>query len=236
MTHRQFTDERVFARQHYAGYDAWLDHVWPAAACTRPIRLRGDIRHIDPVTGELLHTIPTLGMPDGVIYKPCGNRRLTTCPGCAETYRRDAYHLLHAGLVGGKASPRPSRPARPYSSPSPPRPSARSTPARSASTPAPTGPGASAGLSPVMPAETLAGARTAVTTHVSPATAPTIPGSGNRCARTATTTPPTSCGTTRPVSCGGAPSKPSTATSASSPAAAASLRSAFPAAMASTAW
>jgi hypothetical protein len=98
----QFTDERVFAGLHSAGYDAWLDHVWNAAACTCPIRLRGDIRHIDTVTGELLRTIPTIGMPDGLIYKPCGNRRVTTCPGCAETYRRDAYHIIRAGLVGGK--------------------------------------------------------------------------------------------------------------------------------------
>ena len=100
--HPQFTDERIFAGLHHAGYDAWLGHVWHAAACTRPIRLRGDIRHIDPATGELLRTIPTIGMPDGVIYKPCGNRRATTCPGCAETYRRDAYQLIRAGLVGGK--------------------------------------------------------------------------------------------------------------------------------------
>jgi len=100
--HPQFTDERIFAGLHHAGYDAWLGHVWHAAACTRPIKLRGDIRHIDPATGELLRTIPTLGMPDGVIYKPCGNRRATTCPGCAETYRRDAYQLIRAGLVGGK--------------------------------------------------------------------------------------------------------------------------------------
>jgi hypothetical protein len=92
----------VFAGLHHAVYDAWLDHVWHAAACTRPIKLRGDIRHIDPATGELLRTIPTIGMPDGVIYKPCGNRRATTCPGCAETYRRDAYQLIRAGLVGGK--------------------------------------------------------------------------------------------------------------------------------------
>jgi hypothetical protein len=76
--------------------------VWPAAACTHPVRLRGDIRHIDPATGELLRTIPTIGMPDCLIYKPCGNRRATTCPGCAETYRRDAYHLIRAGLIGGK--------------------------------------------------------------------------------------------------------------------------------------
>ena len=102
VLHFQFADERVFAERHSAGYQAWLGHVWSAAACTRPVRLRGDIRHIDPATGELLRTIPTLGMPDGVIYKPCGNRRATTCPGCAETYRRDAYHLIRAGLTGGK--------------------------------------------------------------------------------------------------------------------------------------
>ncbi len=100
--HPELADERVFAARHYAGYHAWLDHIWPAAACTRPIRLRGDIRHIDAATGELLRTIPTIGMPDWSIYKACGNRRVTTCPGCAETYRRDAYHLLRAGLIGGK--------------------------------------------------------------------------------------------------------------------------------------
>jgi hypothetical protein len=102
VLHFQLADERVFAGLHYAGYGAWLDHVWHAAACTRPIRLRGDIRHIDTLTGELVRTIPTIGMPDGVIYKPCGNRRTTVCPGCAETYRRDAYHLIRVGLVGGK--------------------------------------------------------------------------------------------------------------------------------------
>jgi hypothetical protein len=102
VLHFQFTDERIFARMHHAGYDAWLDHVWPAAGCTRPVRLRGDIQHIDAVTGELLRTIPTIGMPDWSIYKACGNRRTTVCPGCAETYRRDAFQIIRSGLVGGK--------------------------------------------------------------------------------------------------------------------------------------
>ena len=84
------------------GYFTWLDHIWHAVACTHPIRLRGRVQHIDPATGELLRTITTDMMPDQVMYKPCGNRRATTCPGCAETYRRDAYHLIRAGLIGGK--------------------------------------------------------------------------------------------------------------------------------------
>jgi hypothetical protein len=40
-----------------------------------------------------------------VIYKPCGNRRASTCPGCAETYRRDSFHLIRAGPAGGKGIP-----------------------------------------------------------------------------------------------------------------------------------
>src|SRR5690242_14799156 len=61
--HPELADERVFAGRHHAGYHAWLDHVWAAAGCTRPIWLRGDIKHIDAATGELLRTIPTIGMP-----------------------------------------------------------------------------------------------------------------------------------------------------------------------------
>ena len=44
-------------------------------------------------------------MPDGVIYKPCGNRRAAVCPSCAEVYQPDAYQLVRAGLVGGKGVP-----------------------------------------------------------------------------------------------------------------------------------
>ena len=45
--HPELTDERLFAESHYAGYHAWLNHVWHAAACSRPVRMRGDLRHID---------------------------------------------------------------------------------------------------------------------------------------------------------------------------------------------
>jgi hypothetical protein len=87
------------------GYFAWLDHVWPAAGCTHPVRLHGDLRVINPATGEILRSFSTHGMPDNLIYKACGNRRTQACPSCAETYRRDAYHVIRSGLVGGKGVP-----------------------------------------------------------------------------------------------------------------------------------
>jgi hypothetical protein len=93
---RAATDPDVFG---------WLDHVRPAAGCTHPIRLVGETNTVDTATGALLSQTRTADLPDGVIYKPCGNRRVTVCPSCAETYRRDAYQLIRAGLVGGKGIP-----------------------------------------------------------------------------------------------------------------------------------
>ena len=48
---------------------------------------------------------PLSAMPDAAIYTACGNRRATVCPACAQTYQRDAFQLLRAGLVGGKGVP-----------------------------------------------------------------------------------------------------------------------------------
>ena len=43
--------------------------------------------------------------PDEILRKACGNRREAVCPPCAERYRGDAYHLIAAGLRGGKGVP-----------------------------------------------------------------------------------------------------------------------------------
>ncbi|MDP8929798.1 MAG: hypothetical protein M3O70_14815 [Actinomycetota bacterium] len=87
------------------GYSRWLEHVGAAGGCHQPIRLAGHLHTINPTTGEVLSSRPTATMPDGVIYVPCGDRRATVCPACAETYRADTYHLVRAGLVGGKGIP-----------------------------------------------------------------------------------------------------------------------------------
>jgi len=86
-------------------YPAWIEHIRPAAGCTRPILLAGRVAYVDPATGQVLDEKATADMPDGVIYKPCGNRRASVCPSCAETYRRDAYQLVRTGLVGGRTVP-----------------------------------------------------------------------------------------------------------------------------------
>ncbi|NJP90048.1 plasmid replication initiator protein [Nonomuraea sp. FMUSA5-5] len=86
-------------------YTAWLSHVESAAACTQPVRLHGNLATVDLRTGEILTVRHTSTLPDGVVYKACGNRRHTVCPACASTYQHDAYHLIRAGLAGGKTVP-----------------------------------------------------------------------------------------------------------------------------------
>jgi hypothetical protein len=97
----------VIARASRDDYWDWLRHVASAGECRQPIRLRGEIYTVER-TGDsavILDVRHTADMPDGVIYKPCGNRRASICPACSRVYQRDAYHLVRAGLVGGKGIP-----------------------------------------------------------------------------------------------------------------------------------
>jgi hypothetical protein len=98
-------DDQLLKRAARDDYPQWLSGTQAAGGCVRPIRLRGTIRDIDTTTGELLSVLDTDDRPDNVIYLPCGDRRASVCPPCAETYRADTYQLIRAGLAGGKGVP-----------------------------------------------------------------------------------------------------------------------------------
>jgi hypothetical protein len=97
--------DHALVRVSRPDYHDWLHHISAAAGCTRPVRLAGAIDDIGAGTGDRFSTMDTASMPDGVIYKACGNRREAACPSCALIYQRDAYQLIRAGLVGGKGIP-----------------------------------------------------------------------------------------------------------------------------------
>jgi hypothetical protein len=100
------TREQIYARAARSDFDEWITQVEPMGGCTRPVRLRGQLVDVDTGTGEVIRQVDTGSeLPDGVIYKACGTRRASQCPSCAETYRRDAYFLLHAGIAGGDGAP-----------------------------------------------------------------------------------------------------------------------------------
>ncbi|MEO3755170.1 replication initiator [Streptomyces sp. B6B3] len=80
------------------------------AGCVRPVRLAGHRteHHLDTTTGEIGAAVRHLAsedLPAGHLLVRCNNRRTTRCAACAETYRRDTYHLITAGLRGGKGTP-----------------------------------------------------------------------------------------------------------------------------------
>lgn len=91
------SDPNEFAR--------WERQVRATGFCRRPVRLAGKTVQVDPTTGEVLHRFSTADEPDGIVLTACNNRRESVCPSCSETYRRDAWHLVAAGLRGGKGVP-----------------------------------------------------------------------------------------------------------------------------------
>ena len=91
----------------------WLQHVAPRRRVQRRSASPGSWSRSTPAPAK--PSRPGTGsMPDGVIYKPCGNRRAAVCPACAEVYRADTYQLVLAGLQGGKGvcGERPPPPLR----------------------------------------------------------------------------------------------------------------------------
>jgi hypothetical protein len=90
----------IVERAGKPGFDRFQSQLRSSGCCARPVRLRGEVcdHH-----GHRVWT--TDGEPDGVLRKACGNRREAVCPSCAECYRQDAYHLISAGLRGGKGVP-----------------------------------------------------------------------------------------------------------------------------------
>ncbi|WP_037317211.1 replication initiator [Amycolatopsis orientalis] len=73
--------------------------VTATGGCLQPVHLSGYRVVTDRATGR------TLDHHAGTVYAPCGNRRESVCPACSDRYAADAFHLIRAGMTGGKAIP-----------------------------------------------------------------------------------------------------------------------------------
>lgn len=71
-----------------------VDMVAAAGMCRHPVRVWGTT--VDMATGELTGRTLLLS---------CKDRRALLCPACADRYQADAFHLVAAGLRGGKGVP-----------------------------------------------------------------------------------------------------------------------------------
>ncbi|QSY52579.1 plasmid replication initiator protein [Streptomyces griseocarneus] len=86
-------------------FPRWLEQVAATGGCAHPIHLSGHTTTYDAATGEILHHYSTRDEPGERLLVRCRNRRASVCPSCSRLHAGDTYHLVRAGLTGGKGVP-----------------------------------------------------------------------------------------------------------------------------------
>lgn len=78
------------------------EQVRDLRGCTNPVNLHGWTVTTDQTTKEVVRSYRSEDEPTGRLLTTCGNRRSSRCPTCSRIYAADTYHLIKAGLSGGK--------------------------------------------------------------------------------------------------------------------------------------
>ncbi|MFJ3979426.1 replication initiator [Streptomyces sp. NPDC090021] len=86
-------------------FDRARDQITRLRGCTRPVNLVGHTHTRNATTGETIRSYSTDHESTGRLLTTCGNRRASRCPACSRTYAADTFHLVRAGLCGGKDVP-----------------------------------------------------------------------------------------------------------------------------------
>ncbi|MFF5720627.1 replication initiator [Streptomyces buecherae] len=87
------------------GFADWLNQIHRVHGCAHPIYLAGRTVIRDPESGAVLHEYSTATAPGGKIAVRCRNRRQSVCAPCSWVHAGDTWHLVRAGLLGGKGVP-----------------------------------------------------------------------------------------------------------------------------------
>ncbi|QDN94004.1 plasmid replication initiator protein [Streptomyces sp. S1D4-23] len=83
-------------------FTRWLDQITATGGCAHPVHLSGSTTTHDTATGEILHHYDTRTEPGERLLVRCRNRRATVCAPCSRLHAGDTFHLVRAGLLGGK--------------------------------------------------------------------------------------------------------------------------------------
>ncbi|MGX9883759.1 replication initiator [Streptomyces sp. NPDC002276] len=82
-----------------------IEQIIATGGCTHPVHLSGSTTTVDGTTGEILHHYDTRTEPGERLLVRCRNRRATVCAPCSHLHAGDTFHLVRAGLLGGKNIP-----------------------------------------------------------------------------------------------------------------------------------
>jgi hypothetical protein len=99
------THAQVMARLRSADLDEWASAAARVGFCSSPVRLVGHSVAVDRTSGEVVRQYASADEPSGVTFVRCGNRRADRCPSCSRLYAADTFHLIRAGVAGGKGVP-----------------------------------------------------------------------------------------------------------------------------------
>ncbi|MFE1015718.1 replication initiator [Streptomyces sp. NPDC058794] len=105
MRHLPEADRDALRIAQDPGFPRWLQQITATGGCAHPVHLSGHTTTLDNATGEILHHYDTRNEPGERLLVRCRNRRATVCPACSRLHAGDTFHLVRAGLTGGKNVP-----------------------------------------------------------------------------------------------------------------------------------
>ncbi|UGQ09359.1 plasmid replication initiator protein [Yinghuangia sp. ASG 101] len=99
------TDRDIVRIANRPGFGRWQEQIRATGGCANPVYLTGSTTIRDTATGAVVAHYSTEHEPGGRLAVRCRNRRASVCPSCSYEHQGDTYHLIRAGLVGGKGVP-----------------------------------------------------------------------------------------------------------------------------------
>ncbi|MEU5044323.1 replication initiator [Streptomyces griseorubiginosus] len=82
-----------------------MEQITATGGCANPVHLSGSTTTLAPDTGEIFRHYDTRDEPGERLLVRCRNRRATVCPACSRLHAGGTFHLVRAGLLGGKGVP-----------------------------------------------------------------------------------------------------------------------------------
>ncbi|WP_209518733.1 replication initiator [Streptomyces syringium] len=105
MRHLSDVDQDVIRLAQDPLFPRFLEQIAATGGCAHPVHLSGSTTTRDVATGEVLHHYDTRTEPGERLFVRCRNRRASVCAPCSRLYAGDTFHLVRAGLTGGKSVP-----------------------------------------------------------------------------------------------------------------------------------
>ncbi|WP_344531109.1 replication initiator [Streptomyces albiaxialis] len=87
------------------GFARWREQIAAIGGCEKPVYLTGASVTYRASTGEVISSYTTRGEPGERLPVRCRNRRASVCEPCSRLHAGDTFHLMRAGLSGGKSVP-----------------------------------------------------------------------------------------------------------------------------------